>query len=107
MHFLKITLLAVNKRDGGDKPREYYAAAPVVWVMEAWIEAGAAGIMKSGNIKDTYQSRRDRLYPPVLLSRFHSLSATPVFALLENKPAFLVCKSRLGLSAGLRRLQSP
>lgn len=54
MYFLKIILLVVNKRDGGDKFREYYVVVLVVWVMEVWIEVGVVGIMKSGNIKDIY-----------------------------------------------------
>lgn len=57
--------------------------------------------MKSRSTGDVNQSRRDRLHQPVLLSWFHSLSATPAFVLLENKPVLLVCKSRLGLDCRL------
>lgn len=62
--------------------------------MEAWIKAGAAGMMKSRDIRDVCQSRRDRSYQPVLLSWLHSLSATPTFALMENKTTLFAEQAR-------------
>lgn len=86
LHFLKIALLAVNKRNGGDNPREYYIAVTIAQVTEAWIKAGAAEMMKSRNIRDINQSRRDMLCQPILLSWFHSLPPSVLPSWKTNQP---------------------
>lgn len=68
----------------GQSPR--ILAVTIAQVTEAWIKAGAAEMMKSRNIRDINQSRRDMLCQPILLSWFHSLPPSVLPSWKTNQP---------------------